>query len=498
MPFPPSFAASPSPASRCVRSAHRLLCVLAVAMLPASPRLRAGEPAADAGGTPSAVPVESLQAESFLVEVEQPDGTAVSGRLVRIDGSDVTVEVSGEPRVLPIDKVRRLVRTQRTAEQRRPLLLTWNDGSSLAGDDFAWDGKTAVLLRSEGRVELPIGRVRSLAWNAPGSDSLPIGRVRSLAWNAPGSDSAEPRWTASIPESIESDLVVVRGAAAGEARPGAAGPADAGPADAGPGDGRPGDGAGGSAEGGSSPFDFVECAIASVAADRVTVVLDGETIPVKRAKILGLHWLRDAAAAAAGGIRIDVDGGSLRAQSVAWTPEGLVVDDAVRMPAAMLQRIDYAAGRMVSLESLPTERLEVEPWFGGLGKIDGLSAFFAPRAVPAAGEWQRPGLVMRPRTVAVWRLPADGRRFRAVVSPAAGKQAAGGAMVALAVDDREVFRRQIDATTMDGTTIDGKVIDGKVIDLDISGGRRLVVTVDFCGPGGTNAAIRFTDPVIEK
>ena len=42
------------------------------------------------------------------------------------------------------------------------------------------------------------------------------------------------------------------------------------------------------------------------------------------------------------------------------------------------------------------------------------------------------------------------------------------------------------------------MIDGKVIDLDISGGRRLVVTVDFCGPGGTNAAIRFTDPVIEK
>ena len=75
-------------------------------MLPASPRLRAGEPAADAGGTSSAVPVESLQAEAFLVEVEQPDGTAVSGRLVRIDGSDVTVEVSGEPRVLPIGGAR--------------------------------------------------------------------------------------------------------------------------------------------------------------------------------------------------------------------------------------------------------------------------------------------------------------------------------------------------------------------------------------------------------
>jgi hypothetical protein len=129
------------------------------------------------------------------------------------------------------------------------------------------------------------------------------------------------------------------------------------------------------------------------------------------------------------------------------------------------------------------------------------------------GEWRKPGLVMRPRTVAVWRLPTDGRRFRTVVSPAAGRQAAGGAVVVLAVDDREVFRRQIDAATMieepgesgagreqrtAGGGGDVPATPGTPIDLDISGGRRLVVTIDFCGPGGTNAAIRFTDPVIEK
>jgi hypothetical protein len=39
---------------------------------------------------------------------------------------------------------------------------------------------------------------------------------------------------------------------------------------------------------------------------------------------------------------------------------------------------------------------------------------------------------------------------------------------------------------------------GIPLDLDIAGGRRLTVTVDFCVPGATSAAVRFTDPVIEK
>lgn len=423
--------------------------------------------AADNGGAPAPV-----------VAVERTDGTSVSGRLVRIDGREVAIDADGTPHVTPLEAVRRVSRTDhdmvellrdlrrqlpQAAAQPRGLLLTWTDGATLEGDDFAWDGKAAALLRPEGRVELPIERVRSLAWRTPA---------------AAGEEPAPAAWLASIPDSTGSDLLVV---------------------------GRTGDG-------GGEAFEFVECAISAVSAETVTVVLDEEKIPVKRSKVLGLHWLRDGDDAdRRGGLVVDVVGGSVRAGLVEWSPTTLVVDGGIRLPADLLVAIDYAAGRSVALASLQTERVDVEPWFGPLGKLDGLAEFFAPRTLPGDGEWPRPGLVMRPRTVAVWRLPADGRRFRAVVSPAAGRQAAGGAVVAVAVDDREVFRRQVDAATVadseaaeqpsDGSGGVGRAAPaaaGIPLDLDVSGGRRLTVTVDFCVPGATSAAVRFTDPVVEK
>lgn len=398
-----------------------------------------------------------------VVTVERSDGTSVAGRLVRIDGREVAIDADGTPHVTPLEAVRRVTRIDRPAAPPRGLLLTWTDGATIEGDDFAWDGKSATLLRPEGRVELPIERVRSLAW-------------RPIA--AAGEPPAPAAWMGSIPDSTGSDLLAV---------------------------GRAGDGD-------DEAFEFVECAISAVSAEAVTVVLDDETIPVKRSKVLGLHWLRDGDAAdRRGGLLVDVVGGSVRAGRIEWSPQAMVVDGEIRLPPDLLVAIDYAVGRSVSLTSLPTERADVEPWFGPLGKLDGLAEFFAPRTLPGDGEWPRPGLVMRPRTVAVWRLPADGRRFRAVVSPAAGRQAAGGAVVAVAVDDREVFRRQVDAATLadhdvaerpaDEAGGDGRVgpaLAGIPIDLDVSGGRRLTVTVDFCVPGATSAAVRFTDPVVEK
>jgi hypothetical protein len=435
---------------------RRLAAVAAICLLLASPRgTRGGEP------DRAEAPVSNV-GTGPAVTVERTDGTAISGRLVRIDDREVTVDADGTRHAAPLETVRRVARTDRPAGSPRGLLLTWTDGVTIEGDDFAWDGKTAALVRPEGRIELPIERVRSLAW-------------RPVA--PPGEEAGAAAWMASIPESTASDLLAVSRAG-----------------------------------GGGEAFEFVECAISAVSADAVTVVLDEETIPVKRSKILGLHWLRDGAAAdRQGGLLVAVGGGSVRAGRIEWSPSAFVLDGEVRMPAELFGAVDYAAGRSVSLASLPTERIDVEPWFGPLGKLDGLANFFAPRTLPGDGEWPKPGLVMRPRTVAVWRLPADGRRFRAVVSPAAGRQAAGGAVVAVAVDDREIFRRQVDIAALadhdavarpaDAAEENGRTgsdMPGIPLDLDIAGGRRLTVTVDFCVPGATSAAVRFTDPVIEK
>jgi hypothetical protein len=422
------------------------------------------------------------------VEVEQGDGTVTSGLLKRIDAAGVQLVAGdrGGAVSLPGERVRAVRRTagqpqgtdgqpqgtdgQPEGTDGRPkLVLTLVDGSTLSGDDVAWDGKQpAVLIRPEGRIELPAGRVRSIAW-------LP----EVIAGGAAAS------WQGAIPEGTEKDLVVV-----------------------------------GTAEN----HEFVECAITGVSADTVTVVLEDETIPVKRSKVIGLQWLRSEPAAAANGAGralVAVSGGGVRASRVEWSADGLVVDGEIRLPSAMFLGVDYAAGRLVRLASLTAEKVDVEPWFGGLvrnaGRNDPLAAFFAPRTIDSGGVDATPlpptakrvdagtsaaGIIMRPRTVSVWRLPPDSRRFRTVVAAAAGDQAADATMVTVAIDDREVFRQQVGGGVT-GAGVDRDPVreppsEGVPIDVDLASGRRLTVTVDFLTGGGIGGAVQFTDPVIER
>jgi hypothetical protein len=304
--------------------------------------------------------------------------------------------------------------------------LALTDGTVLGGDEFSWQGPTATLATAAGSIELPLGRVKSVEWRADG----------------------RAEWIGSVPEGTASDLVVI---------------------------GKP-DG-----------FEFVECAISAIGPDTVTVVLDEETIPVKRSKVIGLRWLRPDAGAVPGRTVVDVVGGSLRADSVAWTEAGLVLDaaDAERkatLPATALVRIDFAAGRMTRLATVAPEQLEVEPFFGALGTIEGLSRSFAPRAVPA-GDRVKSALVIRPRTVAVWRIPPGGRRFRTRLASAAG---AGPAAVIISVDDRRVFEQVVSGA------------EATPVDLDLAGGRRLGVTVDFGPAGALAGVVRLEEPIIEQ
>lgn len=371
-------------------------------------------------------PVQAGDPPAPVSRVELEDGSHVVGVLVKVDAASVLIESDGAQRSLPIATVRRLERGGATPAPAGPAAtLTLVDGSTLAGDDFSWEDGGATLVGPQGRVELPIERVRSVAWRQ--------------------ADGGDPDWLRALPESIESDLVVVK---KGDA------------------------------------FEFVDCAIAAVAADAVSVVLDEEKIPVKRSKVIGLHWLRPAADAQPAAVTVDVAGGSLRADRVEWTPDSLVLDGVIRIPAGMLERIDFASGRTIQLATLEPERLEVEPYFGGLAKVAGLSGFFAPRAVPADREFPTPGLLVRPRTVAVWRLPTGSRRLRTAIAPAT-KTPHAPAIVAISLDDREVFRGPVTAESP------------AMIDLDLVGGRRLTLTVDFGSPAGSGP-VRLAAPVIEK
>lgn len=406
-------------------------------------------------------------AEPPRVAVSTGDGGTVAGTLAAIDAAGVRLTDSppgsGETVMLPAERVRGVALTDGgPAGQPLRLVAHLADGSTIDGDDVAWDGGATIdVLRAEGRVEIPAARVRMVAWR--NADGTPAG------------------WMGELPEGTGSDLVVV-GTAAGR--------------------------------------EFVECAITAVAADAVTVLLDEEKIPVKRSKVIGLVWLRPAAAAGAAGGRLVVSlrGGTLRADAISWSPEGLVLDDGIRLPADLFAGVDYAAGRRMSLAEITAERTEVEPWFGSLSRGDGLAAYFSPRTIrqAAAGPTEPTAIVMRPRSRVVWRLPAESRRLRTRVVPHAGPQAADAAEVVVTADDRELFRGRVDAragaaaesATVPETAAVRDVPGGEAeptprqagipLDLDITGARRLTVTVDFPAGGGLGGAVRFIDPVIER
>lgn len=396
--------------------------------------------------------IEPEAAAPPMVRVQKGDGSTATGRLAGIGAAEVRLAdaAGGETAiVLPVDAVRSVQRVEAAAETGRRILVTLVDGSTLTGDEFSWDGtRPAALARPEGRIEVPVARVRSVA-------------VRPDA-----AAGGVPAWQESIPEGTASDLVVV---------------------------------------GTEESHEFVECAIMGVSPETVTVVLDEETIPVKRSKVIGMRWLRADGAAAAGRLAVAVAGGSLKGDRVEWSPAGLVVDGEIRLPASLLAGVDYASGRTMPLAELVPERVAVEPWFGPLGRGVGLESFFAPRAVAARKRSGRqepdaghPGLIMRPRTVAVWRLPPDSRRFHAVVTAAGGPQTADAAVVVVAVDDRELFRRQVDgssAIAADDAAVSGI---GIPVEIDLTGGRRLTVTVDFASGGGIGGAVMVTEPVIER
>ena len=363
--------------------------------------------------------------------VELTDGSPTEGTLEAIDSDSVRLQAAAESRSLPVASVRRIVLANNAEAQRRPpaVTVTTTTGSRISGDEFAWTGDVAAVIRGEGRIELPIGFVQLVAWRRP-EDA-----------------DGKPAWIPALPEQPESDLVIV--------------------------------GAGPEAE-------CVACAITAVSAESVTVLLDGETIPVKRTRVAGLRWLRPPAAPE-GRVDVATAAGRFAAARVTWSPtDGLVLDGRVRMPAAWLESIDYAADRTVRLTALDAERMDVEPFFGGLREIDGLAGFFAPRVVkPQAGE--QSALLLRPRTVGVWRVPADSRRFLGTLR-AAGT-ATPCARVVIDLDGREVFRSDVTAAT--------PAPAGLPIDLDVAGARRLTLTIDFAdgGPGGP---LRLDDARFEK
>ena len=117
-----------------------------------------------------------------------------------------------------------------------------------------------------------------------------------------------------------------------------------------------------------------------------------------------------------------------------------------------------------------------------------MSDYFRPRVVGIDAAPAR-DLVMRARTVAVWRVPEGSRSFSTAVSPVA---ISGGAVVAIALDEREVFRGAVDQSSLDQA---GRLA---IAAIPVGAARRLSITVDYGTAGPIGGAVVFHDPLFTR
>lgn len=369
---------------------------------------------------------EAEPAAALRVRLELADGGTAEGILRSMDAESIGIEAAAGRRAVPVAEVRRLVRLDPPSSAAGRVRVELVDGTGVDGDDFTWSGAAAVVSRSPGAIEVPIGRVRRVEFRTAGA-------------------AAAPGWLAAVPDAPTDDLAVV-------AR--------------------------------DDAHELVECAITGVSPESVTVVLDGETIPVKRGRVVGLVWARPRVAAT--GARVAIAGGGVAVSSIELAGDELTLDGGLRLPAALLESIDFAAGRTVPLGDLKAERVETEPFVGALARVEGVAAFFVPRSGPPAAGTTAPTLVVRPRTRATWPVPPGARRFCAVAVRAEGARTQATVRVAVRADDRPAREAVLDATAI-----------AVPLDVDVAAANRLEVLVDFAG-GDAGCAVRFEQPVFER
>jgi hypothetical protein len=230
-------------------------------------------------------------------------------------------------------------------------------------------------------------------------------------------------------------------------------------------------------------IDYHKGVLGDVDDKTVGLDLDGEKIPVKRAKVHGLIYYHAANRDLPGAICVLADAAGMRwpvrtlalneKQELEWTtPCGLKV---VR-PLAAVAAVDFSGGKVIYLSDLKPDSVQWAPFFGTAQQLPSVAEFYAPRmdqnlsSKPLQLDKTRypKGVSLHSRTELVYRLPGRFSRFKAIAGIDDEVAPNGHVRLVIRGDDQVLF--------------DGPIAGGdkpKSLDLDIGGVKRLTILVDF-------------------
>jgi hypothetical protein len=228
-------------------------------------------------------------------------------------------------------------------------------------------------------------------------------------------------------------------------------------------------------------LDYHEGVLDDVTAGVVQFHLDGETLPVKRVKVMGMvyHHARGGGLPGAVARVNDVFGSQWQAQNITingkvrWTTPAGVSRSLARESVG---HIDFSAGKIAYLSDLTPESAAWTPFFGTEKPLPALEKYYSPKRdrnfesgpLRLDGVEYPKGLAIHSRTEMVYRLPDSFHRLKAVAGIDDSVRPQGDVKLLIRGDAKALL--EIAITGNDAPAL---------IDLDITGVRRLSILVDF-------------------
>ena len=223
-------------------------------------------------------------------------------------------------------------------------------------------------------------------------------------------------------------------------------------------------------------LDYLDGVVGAIEDKQIRFLLDGEEIPVPLARVYGVIFFRRSSTVPAvptvcratlrSGDRlvlasVSVEGTTCRGR--------LAGGAAVTLPVSQLERLDFAASRIVYLSALTPRDVEHVPYFDVTWKyrrdrnLDG-----GPLKV--GGQRFARGLALHSKTRLVYSLAAGYRRFQAWMGIDALVGRRGNVHVVISADGKTLLEADVKGTDKP-----------RLVDLDVSGRRELQILVDFGG-----------------
>ena len=223
-------------------------------------------------------------------------------------------------------------------------------------------------------------------------------------------------------------------------------------------------------------LDYLDGVVGSIDDKQIKFLLDGDEIPVPLARVYGIIFFRKSQGRAAAGpvclaalrsgdrfglARVRVDGKTCRGT--------LAGGAAVSISVSQIERLDFTASRLVYLSALTPRDVEHVPYFDVTWKyrrdrnLDG-----GPLKV--GGQRFARGLALHSKTRLVYSLAGRHRRFQAWMGIDALVGRRGNVHVVISADGKTLLETDVKGTDKP-----------RLVDLDVTGKRELQILVDFGG-----------------